>query len=33
MKPAGDLRTVIIAFVVLEGIALTAFVVYVMFWK
>lgn len=33
MKPTGDLRTTIIAFAVLEGIALTAFVAYMVFWK
>lgn len=33
MKPGVDLRTLIIAFAVLEGIALGAFVAYVMFWK
>lgn len=32
MKPTGDLRTALIAFAVLEGIAMAAFVAYVVFW-
>ena len=32
MKPATDLRTIIIAFAILEGIALTAFVCLAL-WK
>jgi hypothetical protein len=33
VKRGADLRTLIIAFAVIEGIALGAWVAYVMFWK
>lgn len=33
MKPNGDFRTAIIVFAVIEGIALSAFVAYVVLWK
>ena len=32
-RPAGDLRAAMIAFAVLEAIALAAFVAYVVLWK
>lgn len=33
MRPIGDVRAIIIAFAVLEAIALAAFVAYVVWWK